>query len=132
MNAINQLNTSGEFKLKLPADAKGEISVFLAAGDAGDGTTGDVVRWVRPQLVIKGQPNIPLAAARGLPQSVTLLKLNELGRTEEYLNVIATTKRTGKTIEETARGQGLNPHVLDNWIAAVQLGKFASPQVAGH
>ena len=132
MNAINPLNTSRELKLKLPADAKGEISVFLAAGDAGDGTTGDVVRWVRPQLVMKGQPNIPLAAARGLPQSVALLQLNELGRTGKYLAVIATAERTGKTIEETSLGQNLNPRVLANWVAAVQLGKFASPQVMGH
>jgi len=132
MNAINPLNTSRELKLKLPADAKGEISVFLAAGNAGDGTTGDVVRWVRPQLVIKGQPNIPLAAARGIPKSVALLQLNELGRTEEYLNVIATAERTGKTIEETAHGQGLNPRLLAKWVEAVQLGKFAAPQVTGH
>ena len=132
MNAINPLNTSRELKLKLPADAKGEISVFLAAGDAGDGTTGDVVRWGRPRLVMKGRPNIPLAAARGLPQSMALLQLNELGRTGKYLNVIATAERTGKTIEETARGQGLNPRVLANWVAAVQLGKFVVPQVMGH
>ncbi|MCH2062989.1 MAG: DUF1592 domain-containing protein [Roseibacillus sp.] len=132
MNAVNPVNTSRELKLKLPADAKGEISVFLAAGDAGDGTTGDVVRWGRPRLVMKGRPNIPLAAARGLPQSVALLQLNELGRTGKYLNVIATAERTGKTIEETARGQGLNPRVLANWAAAVQLGKFVVPQVMGH
>ena len=132
MNAVNPVSAQQELKLKIPANAKGEISVFLAAGDGGDGATGDVVRWGRPRLVMKGQPNIPLTTARGLAQSVALLQLNELGRTGKYLAVIATAERTGKTIEETSLGQNLNPRVLANWVAAVQLGKFASPQVMGH
>ena len=132
MNAVNPQSTQQELRLKIPADAKGEISVFLAAGDGGDGATGDAVRWVRPRVVLKGQPPIPLAAVHGLAQRMTLLQLNELARTEKYLAVIAAAEWTGKSIEETARGQGLDARVLANWVAAVQLGKFAAPQVTGH
>ena len=132
MNAVNPQSLQQELRLKIPADANGEVSVFLAASDGGDGVTGDAVRWVRPRVVLKGQPPIPLAAVRGLAQRMTLLQLNELARTEKYLAVIAAAEWTGKSIEETARGQGLDARVLANWVAAVQLGKFAAPQVTGH
>ncbi|SVE09217.1 uncharacterized protein METZ01_LOCUS462071, partial [marine metagenome] len=132
MNVVNPLTAQQELKLKIPANAKGEISVFLAAGDGGDGAAGDMVRWIRPRVMLKDQPAIPLTAIKGLAQSASLLQLNELGRTGKYLSVIATAERNGKTIEETARGLGFNPRVLANWVAAVQLGKFASPQVTGH
>ena len=62
----------------------------------------------------------------GLVQRMNLLQLNELARTN--LAVIASAEWTGKTIEETARGQGLDARVLANWVAAVRLGKFAAPR----
>ena len=132
MNAVNPQSTQQELRLKIPADAKGEISVFLAAGDGGDGAVGDAVRWVRPRVELKGQPPIPLTAMHGLAPRMTLLQLNELARTEKYLAVIGSAEWTGKSIEETAKGHGLNPRLLANWVAAVQLGKFAAPQVTGH
>ena len=102
MNAVNPVTAQQELRLKIPADAKGDISVFLAAGDGGDGATGDAVRWVRPRVMLKDQPAIPLAAVPGLVQRMNLLQLNELARTEKYLAVIASAEWTGKTIEETA------------------------------
>ena len=124
MNAINPLNSSRELKLKLPADAKGEISVFLAAGDAGDGATGDVVRWGRPRLMLSGSAPIPLGAINGLMSRMEALQSGELARTEQYLRVIAEADLGGKSIDEVAKGRGLDPRVLGNWSTAVQLGKF--------
>ncbi|MGB0586164.1 MAG: DUF1592 domain-containing protein [Limisphaerales bacterium] len=132
MNAVNPVTAQQELRLKIPADAKGDISVFLAAGDGGDGATGDAVRWVRPRVMLKDQPAIPLAAVPGLVQRMNLLQLNELARTEKYLAVIASAEWTGKTIEETAAGQGLDSRVLANWVKAVALGKFGARKVTGH
>ena len=132
MSAANPLSAQQELRLEIPADAKGEISVFLAAGDGGDGAVGDAVRWVRPRVVLKDQPAIPLAAVNGLAQRMTLLHLNELARTEKYLAVIGSAEWTGKSIEETARGLGLDAQVLANWVKAVGLGKFGALKVTGH
>ena len=132
MNAVNPVTAQQELRLKIPADAKGEIRVFLAAGDGGDGATGDAVRWVHPRVVLKDQPAIPLAAVNGLAQRMTLLQLNELARTEKYLAVIASAEWTGKTIEETAGGLGLDARVLAHWVKAVALGQFGVRKVTGH
>jgi len=132
MNAVNPVTAQQELRLKIPADANGDISVFLAASDGGDGATGDAVRWVRPRVMLKDQPAIPLAAVPGLVQRMNLLQLNELARTEKYLAVIASAEWTGKTIEETAAGQGLDSRVLANWVKAVALGKFGARKVTGH
>ena len=132
MNAVNPVTAQQELRLKIPADAKGDISVFLAASDGGDGATGDAVRWVRPRVMLKDQPAIPLAAVPGLVQRMNFLQLNELARTEKYLAVIASAEWTGKTIEETAAGQGLDSRVLANWVKAVALGKFGARKVTGH
>ena len=132
MNAVNPVTAQQELRLKIPADAKGDISVFLAASDGGDGATGDAVRWVRPRVMLKDQPAIPLAAVPGLVQRMNLLQLNELARTEKYLAVIGSAEWTGKTVEETAAGLGLDSRVLANWVKAVALGKFGARKVTGH
>ena len=132
MSATNPLTTQQEFRLKIPAVAKGEISVFLVAGDGGDGEHGDVVRWNRPRLVFKNQPDIPLATAKDLAQHMALLQRNELARTEKYLGVIAMAETQGKPLENLAKVSGLDARVLGNWMAAVQLGKLAIQEPAGH
>ena len=132
MNPVDPLTLSHELKLKLPANAKGEISVFLAAGEAGDGATGDLVRWSKPRLVFKDQPPIPLAAANGVLTRLSTLRRNELARTAKYLAVISEASAQGKSIETVASGRALNVKVLENWVAAVQLAKFARPKATGH
>ena len=132
MNPVDSLTSSYELKLKLPANAKGEISVFLATGDAGDGGTNDFVRWSKPRLVLKDQPTIPLATANGLLARMSTLRRNELARTDKYLAVIAEARVQGQSIETFARGRGLNGKVLDNWVDAVQLAQFAVPKATGH
>ena len=132
MNPVDPLASSHELKLKLPSNAKGEISVFLAAGDAGDGETNDFVRWSKPRLVLKDQPPIPLATANGLLARMSTLRRNELARTDKYLAVISKASVQGKSIETVALGRGLNVKVLENWVAAVQLAKFAVPKATGH
>jgi len=132
MNPVTPISTRQELKLKLPANARGELSVFLAAGDAGDGHAGDVVQWGKPRLVLPGQSSIPLGALKKLVPRLALLQMNELRRTEQYLKVIAEAHASGKSIEAVAKGRGLDARMLANWVAAAQLGKFAQPKVKGH
>ncbi|MBC8326136.1 MAG: DUF1592 domain-containing protein [Verrucomicrobia subdivision 3 bacterium] len=131
MNPVTPLSARQDFRLKLPANANGEITVYLAAGDAGDGAAGDVVVWSQPRLVVAGQPPIPLSSVKALAPRMAMLKLNELRRTDQYLNVIAEAHASGKPIEAVAKGRGLDARLLANWAAAVQLGKFAQPVVKG-
>ena len=132
MNPVAPLEKQQELKLKIPEIAKGEISVFLMTGDAGDGSVGDHARWINPRLIMKGQPAIPLGAVNNLAERMTKLQLAELARTEQYLNLIAEAELGGMPIEVVAKERGLDEHLLEKWVTAVQLGKFATSKPAGH
>ena len=57
MEAVNPLVEQQEFRVKLaPAAGSNEVTVYLAAHNAGDGAAGDVVLWREPRLVIAGRP----------------------------------------------------------------------------
>ena len=65
MEPITPLVAQQEFKLKLAAPANGnEIAVYLAAGDAGDGSAGDFVVWQQPRVLIPGRPALLLRDVR--------------------------------------------------------------------
>ena len=131
MNPVTPVVGRQELRLKLPKQAKGEITVYLATGDAGDGSEHDVVLWGNPRLVIAGQLPIPLGMVNGLATRMALLQLNELRRTGQYLKVIAEAHASGKPMETVAKGSGLDARVLAHWVAAMQLGQFAQPTVNG-
>ena len=68
MEAVNPITTQRELKLKLPAAATSsdDITLYLIAGDAGDGNDGDVVIWTRPKLVLEGMPELLLRNVRSV------------------------------------------------------------------
>ena len=69
MEPVNPLVTRQEFRIKLEPPATGdEVTIYLASGDAGDGTEGDIVVWQQPQLHLPGRPPLLL---RDLPSIST-------------------------------------------------------------
>ncbi len=59
---VTPITASQELRVKLPAAAAGqkEITLYLVAGDAGDGNANDFVIWQRPRLVAPGRPDLLL------------------------------------------------------------------------
>ncbi|MDB4671064.1 DUF1592 domain-containing protein [Pirellulaceae bacterium] len=130
---VNPLAASAELRLKLTAPENGrQVTVYLSAGSAGDGSDHDAVIWERPRLVIAGYPEIPLRGVGGLVQRIENMVNDETARTLEYLQVIAETHHSSKPIEDLAIQRGLNLNVLKNWVSTVQLGSFSTPVVQGH
>ena len=134
MNPVTPVVNRQELRLKLPKDAKGEgeVKVYLAVGDAGDGSANDVVLWEQPRLMIEGYPAIGLSNIDTLLQRMKGLMDAELSRTTNYLAVIAEADMAGKAIEEVAKGRDLNAKLLEKWAAAMQLGRSAKLVVKGH
>ncbi len=62
---VTPLATRQELRLQMPpADAEGAVTFHLWVGDAGDGPTGDLVRWENPRFVAPGRPDLPLRKIR--------------------------------------------------------------------
>jgi hypothetical protein len=65
MEPQNPVATRQELRAKLPESAEGNVVVlYLAASDAGDGASGDVVVFERPRLVAPGRPDLLLRNLR--------------------------------------------------------------------
>src|SRR6185436_9541778 len=67
MEPVSPLTTKQEVRLKIPVSPDGqEVTLYLVAGDAGDGNDHDYVIWQQPRLVAPGKPNILLRDLRDL------------------------------------------------------------------
>ena len=72
MEAVDPIVDHQEFHLKLtPTAGSNEVTIYLAANNAGDGTKGDFVLWREPRLVIPGRPPVLLRDAPALIDSLT-------------------------------------------------------------
>ena len=59
------LTSRQELRIKMPvASDQKEITLYLAAGDAGDGNDQDFAVWERPRLVAPGRPDLMLRDVR--------------------------------------------------------------------
>ncbi len=66
---FNPLAESHELRLKLPVPADGgDVTLYLAASDAGDGDEHDFVVWEKARLVVKNHPD---KLVQDIPDAVT-------------------------------------------------------------
>src|SRR5205085_2031239 len=66
MEPVNPLTSKQEVRLKIPASTNREVTLYLVAGDAGDGNDGDFVIWQQPRLAAPGRPNLLLRDVRAV------------------------------------------------------------------
>ena len=68
---VTPLAAQQEMRLKLAAPADGgDVTLYLAAGDAGDGNEHDFAVWENPRLVAPGRPDLPLRDVRAVLQQL--------------------------------------------------------------
>lgn len=96
MEPVSPLATRQELRMKIaPATNSNQLTLYLAAGDLGDGNENDVVVWDQPRLVAPGHPD---------------LYLRDLGNLVEYLEqqrgrIIATASNSLAAVAEADRGE---------------------------
>ena len=65
MEPVSPLVATQELRLKIPpSPGTGEVTLYLVASDAGDGSESDFVTWQQPRLVAPGRPDLLLRDAR--------------------------------------------------------------------
>ena len=134
MEPVSPLTTKQEVRLKLPAapDAK-ELSLYLVAGDAGDGNQGDLVVWQEPRFVAPGRPDLPLRDVRELGRELAQRRERIFASTPRYLGAAA--EAAGAASIEPAQlalKHGLEADVLAGWLNYLGLGAGGETKVQGH
>ena len=107
-----------EFRLKFPTNAQGtDVAIFLHAGDAGDGNTGDFVIWEDPKIVTASGVSIPLKDLR----QVTLEWLQRrdaiFSNLTNTLSVVAQVARSKEQdLPVAAARAGADPRQVSAWL----------------
>ncbi|HVA45162.1 MAG TPA: DUF1592 domain-containing protein [Pirellulales bacterium] len=121
---VDPLTSRHEIRLKLPepADAK-EVTVYLAAGDAGDGNTGDVVVWQAPRLVAPGRADLLLRDVRGVTRDLVARREKLFASTARCLRAAAEASGREKVDgAELAEKHGVDVVSLSAWLDYLGIG----------
>ena len=151
-NSIGHISDSGQSKIwlervtpitsehpvtrKLPQGAKEDVSVFLAASDAGDGRRQDYVVWENARLTSENGPDIALRDLAGLKKRLHELQVEALAKTAKYLAAVAEvaekTERSEDEQQALAAKHGLDPDALKVWLNYLAIGESGAVLVRGH
>lgn len=126
--------SSQTVKFKLPEHRDGRtITIYLAAGEAGDGSVddGDVIVWRRPRLKFPNRAPIPLSNLGSLVAEGQAKQKRELPRTSAYLEIAALAYKNGQSLPELAAKRLLDPQLAADWMQVLKLGD-ADLNPSGH
>jgi hypothetical protein len=111
------------FPARPPADG-GDVRLFLAVGDAGDGDTGDTAVWEGPRIVTPGRPDLPLRDVRALARHQKARRVEVVTHAAACLDAAAEAMQAdGPTDPAAVAGRlGVDPDVLAAWFRYLGLG----------
>lgn len=84
---VTPLVARHEMRVKLPA--AGNVTLYLMASDAGDGTAGDKVVWENPRLAVPGRPDLPTGDLPAVMKRLEEERARIIAGTERCLQAIA-------------------------------------------
>jgi hypothetical protein len=129
MEPVSPIAAAQEVRLKLDAPAAGdEVSVYLVAGDAGDGNDGDFVVWHQPRLVVPGRPSLLLRDARQFIREVMAKRERVFASTAKCLAAAAEASAAAApaSAAELARRHGVDVDALAAWLDYLGIGSSAA------
>jgi AraC-like DNA-binding protein len=132
MEAISPVVASQDLSLPISIPSEGNLVLYLAASDMGDGNSADYVEWQRPRFEFaNGHPPILLRDVRGLASQIESMIASEVPSTARYLAAVRELLASAESMESISSSRGLNPSLLKAWTAFVGLGP-ASRSIHGH
>lgn len=123
-----------EMKLKLPTTDQKEITVYLAAGDAGDGNADDLFVWERPRLVAPGRPDVLLRDVRDIYKQLTSRREKLFATVSRCLTAAAEAGNSDQALELPALAQkhDVDPELLGAWLDYLGIGTGGVVEVKSH
>ena len=117
----------------MPAAAKGnEVSLYLVAGDAGDGNVNDYVEWRQPRFVIPGRADLPLRDVRDFVGQIALRRKRLFGSAAQCLSAAAEVMDKSDKIDvaDLAKRHGVESEDLAAWLDYLGIGSSSTPKLA--
>ena len=132
---VTPLAPSQEMKLKLPAasDQK-EITLYLAAGDAGDGNEQDFVVFERPRLVAPGRPDLLLRDVRDIYRQLVSRRERIFTSASQCLAAAAEAAAAEQPmeLEVLAKRFEVETDVLAAWLDYLGIGTGSTVKIDSH
>ena len=126
---VTPLTARQEIRLPIavPPGAR-EVSLYLVAGDAGDGGQDEVVVWQQPRLVAPGRPDLPLRDVRDFTREMTARRTELLASTAKALSAAdEAMQAAGKfDLAALATKHQIAPAALAPWLDFLGIGANAA------
>ncbi len=119
MEPVSPLTGGQELRLKMPAaSSSGDVTVYLVAGDAGDGSDHDQVVWEKPRLVAPGRPDLLLRDVRAVAHELATLRGQAFAAAASCLDAAASASASSDPVDSAAlaKQHGVDPRVLAAWL----------------
>jgi hypothetical protein len=133
MVPVTPMTSRQELRLKVPALPAGrEVTLYLAAGTAGDGADHDLVVWQRPRLVLPGRPDLPLRDVRNFTLEAAAWRDRLFASTARCLEAAAeaSSGRGELDVAGLARRHGVDAEALSAWLDYLGIGRVATPKLS--
>jgi len=117
---VSPLTDSRTFRVKIERQKPNEdVTLFLVAGSAGDGTDSDLVRWQRPRLDRPGRSPILLRDVRAVSAAFQRTRRQALSQTAKHLAAAFEARNYEKPqpLAELADKHGVDPVMLKAWLS---------------
>ena len=135
MEPVSPVTSRSEIRTKLPASTDGEqVTVYLTATDAGDGSDHDFVVWQQPRLVAAGRPDVLLKDVRAVTRELFERRDQTFASTVKCLNAAAEASAVqGKSeLTELAKRHGVDKDVLAAWLDYLGVGTGGPVRIENH
>jgi len=123
---VTPLASAREVRMKIPVPAAGksDVTLYLAASDAGDGNANDFAVWENPRLVAPGRPDLLLRDVRAAVESLTAHREKVFASAAKCLAAAAAvTGSPDKTaVAQLAQKHGVEPAILAAWLDCLGIG----------
>lgn len=126
---VSPLAAQNEMRLKLAAPADGsDLTLYLSAGDAGDGNEGDFVLWENARFVAPGRADLPLRHVRAVLQQLAKQRKTVIATAAKCLAAAAEADLADQRTDVTllAQKHGVESEILAAWLDYLGIGSSGS------
>ena len=129
---VTPLVSRADLRLPLPPpDAAGNVTVYLASGDAGDGREHDHLIWDSPRLVAPGRPELALRDVRDFTREMTARRERLFAAAASALDAAAeiALAEGAVEIETLASRHSIDSESLAAWLDYLGIGDDSTPRL---